>query len=904
MKKDLFDLEKFKKIIYNRSFADSIFKVFKKEYKVGVLLLILFFLVFFAGQMISVVGSRQIIEPVRIEATDVQGKEIDSLKRYMQLARSGNYTYIRPNQNLDKRWTVDGVFMKKILLGLNEDDLSVLANLDIWIGDKPFHFSGEQIKKDWHVFDKSLIKSELQVEDYDSFLVLEAPEEVSLGRSKIPIYKSFFGSLINWSGDDKILIKPFVSALILISIFFIFGLILRVMFLYLGNGQIDCPTNRPSSYKRQFIVFSITIVSTVGLLFILNYFVYYFYKPDISEILNGLSGDYLDYFYKNFRPKPVERLQFILSSITSPFVLWFFYALFNKKVSRTEEFVEKYYPRVVGVSIFFIFSVVYLGLAMTGFYYIQDSFYFSGVGKYLFNLILFPLFLLVFFANDNLSKGIKNTLFILVFFIFTLVFFMNVFNLTNYFDAYTFDPVLYPVSQVMAGKSLLVNLASFYGLYAFFLAPIFKVVGLSVLKFSVVMAFLMVISVFFLFGSMYKIIKNKLLLFLGFFSTIFYSLLATRAVPEYYFQYWPIRYVFPCLSIFLVVSYFKNNSRFLYYISFLFFSIGILWNFDVGVVVFLSWLAVLFYNELVKDSIWKVKIVKMLKHFVVGSVALFLVTGYFIFVTYLNSGQLPSVSFLLQYQKIFLSGYLMIKMIPPPHMWSVVILIYLIGILISVRSFVLKNANYIERIILFLSILGVGLFSYYEGQSSDTTLFRTSYPALILLVIFADVLWHRIKEHGRGNYGEAILFICIFYVLLSAPFSLFFNINKYFNFVSSGVSSFGVKESAYFENINFIKENTYEKESIFILSSPNQGVYYAESNTRSIVDTTSIADIPFSGEMNLIIDLLENENDTKIFVESPLEYYNIFDIRIKKIIEEKYTELSNSGSGLHLYKVK
>ena len=53
----------------------------------------------------------------------------------------------------------------------------------------------------------------------------------------------------------------------------------------------------------------------------------------------------------------------------------------------------------------------------------------------------------------------------------------------GHFLAY-FDSVV----QVFLGKTLLVDMAPQYGLYALLLKPLFKVIGLSVLNFTLVMA--------------------------------------------------------------------------------------------------------------------------------------------------------------------------------------------------------------------------------------------------------------------------------------------------------------------------------------------------------------------------------------------------------------------------------
>jgi putative flippase GtrA len=878
----------------------------KREYKIAVLIFFAVFFIFGVGQMIAVVGGRQIIEPFVIHAKNTEGQTPSSFKRFMQLARAGNYTLITAAKSQEDEWKVGGVFVKKIVVVISKTDLHSLHSLDVVIGDKQFTFTKQQFLEEWLIFDTSLIGASLSGEDLNNYIAFEAPVEVSLSKSKIPVYEGFFGSLINWGGDAQLFITPLKKTLFLETLFLGLFFVVRILFLFSKNYKLPASSSEDMilAQKRQFIVFFLSIISSIISLCVLTYVISRVYKPDVAQILQNASSQYVDYFFKSFRPKPVERLQFVTDVFATPFLLLFFYHWFNKKISQTSKVLKRWYLFAVTASVSFIAMVVYWGLAMSGFFYIRDSYYFNDVGKYIFGLLIFPTTLFLFLKNDRITRKIKIILQIMIGSVIVLVFFMNIVNLTDSFSPCDLDPVIYPISQLMAGKSLLVNMTSFYGLYPFFLTPIFKVVGLSVLKFSFVMGLLVVVSLLCLWGTMCNVIKNKGLLFLGFLFTVFYSLFATRVSLEYYFQYWPIRFLFPCLGLFLMSIYFKKESRSLYYFSFLVYSIGVFWNFDVGVVMFLSWFILLVYHELSKRHPRRILTIKILKHLFVATVTFFFVVCYFVLRTYVVSGRIPDFILFFQYQKIFLSGYLMIKMLLPPHTWNIIILVYLVGLLISAKAFYLEKIEYIEKIIFLLSVVGIGLFAYYEGQSSDVTLFRTSYPALILMVIFADCLWERIKKYGFQIYGEVIIFVFLLFVISSTPFSFVFNGGTYFNFVKAAETNIRLRSSVMFENIDFIKKHTYFGEGIFILTYPEQGVYYTESKTHSIIDVTSIIDIPLPKEMDVVVDFLNDNKNVQIFVQQPLEKYDTLDIRIKRILQEKYQEVERNKNNMVLYRVK
>jgi hypothetical protein len=258
----------------------------------------------------------------------------------------------------------------------------------------------------------------------------------------------------------------------------------------------------------------------------------------------------------------------------------------------------------------------------------------------------------------------------------------------------------------------------------------------------------------------------------------------------------------------------------------------------------------------------------------------------------------PDLALLLRYQKLFVAGYLNIPMVPPPHTWAIILLVYLIGLLSVAKALAKNEVNYTSKIIFFSCILGLGLFAYYEGQSSDITLFRTSYPAIIVITIFADRLWSELKTHGQLIFGKFVILAFLLFILFSAPFSIIRNLRTYYNFASQAVKNIQLKDSGYLRNVSFIKQNTQANEKVFILASPQQGVYYAQSKTWPAVTVASVADIVFKKDLDTQADFLQNNKNLKVFAVLPLENYDKFDPRLKKIIMEQYKQVLKSEDGM------
>jgi hypothetical protein len=163
----------------------------------------------------------------------------------------------------------------------------------------------------------------------------------------------------------------------------------------------------------------------------------------------------------------------------------------------------------------------------------------------------------------------------------------------------SFGAVFHTMVQVFLGKQILVDFPHQYGMYPQFLVPLFRLVGLSVLKYTVVMGLLQAFAFWLIYRFLKKATVNPVGAALGFSGRITFSFLLGRvATTEYYFQYHPLRFIFPAGAIFLTHRYFARPNRRLYYLVFVLSSVAVLWNFDTGVMVFCAWVLTLCYAEL------------------------------------------------------------------------------------------------------------------------------------------------------------------------------------------------------------------------------------------------------------------------------------------------------------------
>jgi hypothetical protein len=440
-----------------------------------------------------------------------------------------------------------------------------------------------------------------------------------------------------------------------------------------------------------------------------------------------------------------------------------------------------------------------------------------------------------------------------------------------------FDAYFYSIAQVYAGRALLVDFANQYGMYPHFLEPIFHFFGLSVLKFTTLMALLLMISFLSIYVFLRGIIKNRLVLFSGFtmFLCLAYSYTKlsgyrTNGVVDQVFQVHPHRILFPMLIILLIFFYFQKRHLWTYYLNFIVASVAVLWNFETGIVVLILWLLVLVYEELLKSE--KKPIMRALRHLKIWIFIFLLVFSAYNIYIYARNGSFPDFKKFFEYQQtFFVLGFFMLPM-TIMHPWNIAILIYMAGLAHSARC-ILSNENTVKAKMVFsLSILGFGVFDYFLGRSHDINLTQVWYPAVLLLVICVDGLFCQIQERTffkRINLLKAFILICICTIILSSNISFFKDLDMVYGIRKAKQEVIGGEVSTEVtKNVKFIKEHTTPGEEVIILSN-HAGIYYAESNTRSPLRVPGFSEMFLRSDVDYILNFLKNDSNKgiKVFLD-------------------------------------
>lgn len=633
------------------------------------------------------------------------------------------------------------------------------------------------------------------------------------------------------------------------------------------------------TYEFRLVSALLTLVSTAFALSLIIAKISDLYNPNVDlrfiKTIFELNPD-------AFHPEPLERMQFVVGIVLLPFVLAIHYFLICKfLIAKAPQNWLVWLARILYPGLY-ITTILWFMLSKNCLFYTPDGFTLTQLTIVVF--FISSVFLYQFLCDDQSilqNVWIRNTALWasegLAFSSILLVCIFCIMDLNTITDSpiytYHFNAVFHAVVQVFLGKELLADFNHQYGLYPHFIEPIFRVTGLSVLKFSILMSILMGISLVSIYSFMKSAIQQKIVAMLAFVSLIHYCYFFGRSIAsqDYYYQYHPLRFLFPCMAIFLTYRYLSTTNRRLYYLSFVLYSTALLWNFDSGFVVFFSWLLLLLYTECSELNFRN-----MSRHIYLSGIIAFAIISVFILYMRMRYGQFPDFSGAFDYQKLFyMYGYYMLPM-PPWHPWMMVLGIYASGLLHSIIQLMEKNVTTKSSMFFFLSILGIGLFSYYQGRSHDLCLLSVSYPAFIIVALYTDML---VKQVKTDNFiGDKINLTLTLFVLLYISSSLAYNLPGILSTINTRLKPlYTLQPTDVTRNADFVRQNTTPGEEVLILTQLS-GVYSLAAQAAYPIKIPGTTELALKKDFSTISEYLD-KRARKVVVDS---YYAPFVIKSSK----------------------
>jgi hypothetical protein len=505
-----------------------------------------------------------------------------------------------------------------------------------------------------------------------------------------------------------------------------------------------------------------TSFSTISYL-ILAKLISLFYKPDISSILERartLLVPCLIY------PKPLERTLFIAGIFLIPVFLFVYYLILKRLLNNKEgNLIDNIWIFIclctVTILPLFIFKVMNApSLYLPPYSHLQLYILNSTLNRNVSLLFCVPIIILYVFLKINCSPDNNSVKFIMIlldiFCLLLIAYMGTIYVFSIYTTSDNFESVFYSVVQLFKGVPLgMDGFTNTYGLYPYFLNIIFKIIGLSVLKCSIVFCTLIALSFLWILFFLKNTVNNKFLVFLGFTSVVYLPNLSGqlfmvqfigRVQVEPYYAYLPLRYLFPCLLLFLSSLYIKNKNKYLYILSSIMCSLSLLWNFDTGVITTASWMLLNFYSEFEQKNISAI-FKNILWHIIKISIVMTITIAFFYLYIFIRYGRIFDISVLYQTLNVFSNLGLNLLPMPLFHPWNLLALAYITGIGISIRAIIEKDITPWTKNIFLVTIMGTGMLLYYEGRSHDASLFGPSFYFFILLTLFLDKILSFLKNN-------------------------------------------------------------------------------------------------------------------------------------------------------------
>jgi len=510
-----------------------------------------------------------------------------------------------------------------------------------------------------------------------------------------------------------------------------------------------------TSLVEESIQIGLSILVTTLALFLVGWLCYQFVTVDYHALQQAMKG-YIPLAVALVRPEPAERMTYMLTLLVAPACL-FVLTRWRWPITR---------PRLL---------LLLLGL-LTAYVVIQawhgdQGFYIRGTllksgWWYLIPGCMLMAELAIRYAQriPAVARNIapKGGMLLLLMCSAALLIFSFLLSLLTLGNPYIMDPtfeaVFFAGSQAALGKTILVNLAHQYGMYPEVLAILFFFVGgVSIFKYSVVMAGLVTVVHLNWLAVTLKLFRYKwigFLTFLGGFCFLQFNageyIISHNILPYYdpYYQYLPIRMLFPSLMMLGVVYFYRWKldvrccRRWGYT---LLLSCGVLWNLDTGLPAWGSWVLFLSYRQLLQgpdNPHWLRFVAHALRQVGIGLFGFAMAVCLFFTLVKLKTGIFPNWQIALNYQKSFYgNGFMMLPM-QLNHSWVLLALIYLGSFAFIFRSTWDKHASEEQRrlaeAIFPLVILGCGLFAYYQGRSHPWVFPAVTLPGFFLAGLTMD----------------------------------------------------------------------------------------------------------------------------------------------------------------------
>lgn len=290
------------------------------------------------------------------------------------------------------------------------------------------------------------------------------------------------------------------------------------------------------------------------------------------------------------------------------------------------------------------------------------------------------------------------------------------------------DAVFYSVVQISRGETCLASVKPQYGCYGEFLRPIFSIVGLSVARASVLFAVLQAVASVWVIWFCFRNLRTGFALAAGLWFVVISN--ATAHLGGQYFQYMPVRLLFPAASLLLLSVWQRRGNAWLAFALGGVLALGVFWNLDSGIVVAVGFAAFILFSQYPQRR----PLGARLRHLVMYAVGATAANLGFVVYLQLKAGMAIDPGALVYFQHAFAAeGFAMLPMPQPLSYWTAAVAVYATTLVLFAREVGYGTADAELERAAYLALIGAGLFAYFVGRSHLYVLMLCCWPAVVLL---------------------------------------------------------------------------------------------------------------------------------------------------------------------------
>jgi hypothetical protein len=430
----------------------------------------------------------------------------------------------------------------------------------------------------------------------------------------------------------------------------------------------------------------------------------------------------------------------------------------------------------------------------------------------------------------------------------------------DYRYLYHFNSVVDSLSQSVNGHHLLVNFPHIYGGYAEMLAPLIRLFPRDIGTLVASLALPNVLGMLSLLLTARLVIRRPALLFVCGLALLGVGYLATSV--DIFYCYITARFFFPPVGLLAATLYFRHPGALRYATATAIAALAPVWNLDTGLVLWASWLGTLLAMELTARNLPGIA-----RHLLIQALSMAAAWAAFLLYLRLASGQWPDVGMLFYFQKFVVSsGYFCLRMLVP-DMWGFVLGIYAIGLAVAFCACVRGRINWLTPVTLMISLLGIGIFSYFMGRSAESNLVMVAYPAVLLAGILCaegEVLTRLRKLPAEARFfllpSKLALFWWAFLLVAALPDLLATSGRVARNWRSA-------EQTPLRADVAFVTQRVRPHEDSVYFLSNHSGIYYYLSDTVRPLKIPGTIELLRAQDMDVLLDAIRARRIGKLFVD-------------------------------------